>query len=340
MTKGSYEGERQAEVMMNRGYYEERVNRVVDYITENLDGNLSLNKLARISHFSSFHFHRIFHGITGETLNSFVRRARLERASQLMKAAPARRITDIALEVGFPGLAEFSRAFKAHFGINASQWDRREPLEKSKICKAPDGLMLYPIEELERRREAEGLRVRVGTLDRCRYVYIRTFNPYGNERLIGAYHSLVNWLAERRTDLSDVVMIGMSQDDPAVTPAEKCRYDMGVAFPNGQGDKGIVGEILRSRGHAAGRALMPNRAECEPLGLTGRDFEAEAIALIHCVGDLSVVSHAWQYLFRIWLPASRYEPANMPAFEVFARTPEEIGWETFDLYCCLPIVRL
>jgi len=40
------------------------------------------------------------------------------------------------------------------------------------------------------------------------------------------------------------------------------------------------------------------------------------------------------------LPASRYEPANMPAFEVFARTPEEIGWETFDLYCCLPIVRL
>src|SRR5215813_10265059 len=100
---------------MNKNYYEERVNRVLDYVTQHLDGDLSLNKLARVSHFSSFHFHRIFHGITGETLNSFVRRARLERASQLMKAAPARRITDIALEVGFPGLAEFSRAFKTHF---------------------------------------------------------------------------------------------------------------------------------------------------------------------------------------------------------------------------------
>src|SRR5262252_3552379 len=264
MRKGSYEGERQAEIMINRGYYEERVNRVLDYITQHLDGNLSLNKLARISHFSSFHFHRIFHGLTGETLNSFVRRARLERAAQLMKAAPARRITDIALEVVFPGLAEFSRAFKTHFGINARSWDSRQPLEKSKICKAPDGLMLYPIEELERRWKGEGLRVRIGGLDRCRYVYIRTYDPYGNERLIGAYHSLVSWLAQRRTDLSEVVMIGMSQDDPAVTPPEKCRYDMGVAFPKSAGAQGLVGEILRSRARASGSLLMPNRAECEP----------------------------------------------------------------------------
>ncbi|HLG17088.1 MAG TPA: helix-turn-helix domain-containing protein [Blastocatellia bacterium] len=326
--------------MTNKNYYEERVNRVLDYVTQHLDGDLSLNRLARVSHFSAFHFHRIFHAITGETLNSFVRRARLERAAQLMKAAPARRITDIALDVGFPGLAEFSRAFKAHFGITASSWDRRAPLEKSKICKAPDGLMFYPLDELERRVKSEGLRVRIGKLDRCRYVYIRTFDPYGNQRLIGVYHSLLNWLAQRQTDLNDVVMIGMSQDDPAITPAEKCRYDMGVAFPKGAEDRGIVGEILRSR-RRAGRSLsMPDRAECEPLGLTARDFEAEALAVIHCVGDLSVVSCAWQHLFRVWLPASGYQPANAPAFEVFARTPEEIGWETFDLYACLPIVRL
>ena len=92
---------------MNKNHYEERVNRVLDYVTQHLDGDLSLNKLARVSHFSPFHFHRIFHAITGETLNSFVRRMRLERAAQLMKAAPSRRVTDIALDVGFAGLAEF-----------------------------------------------------------------------------------------------------------------------------------------------------------------------------------------------------------------------------------------
>jgi AraC family transcriptional regulator len=252
---------------MDKGYYEERVNRVLDYITGHLDGDLTLGRLASVSNFSAFHFHRIFHGITGETLNSHVRRARLERAAQLMKAAPGRRITDIALEVGFAGLAEFSRAFKAHFGINASSWDRRQPLKKSKISKAPDGLMLYSIEEVEHHRKAEGLRVRIGRLDRCRYVYIRTFKPYGNERLIGVYHSLVSWLAERQTDLGDVVIIGMSQDDPAITPSEKCRYDMGVAFPVGSGGQGIVGEILRSRQRAARNPVMPDRAECEAFGL-------------------------------------------------------------------------
>jgi AraC family transcriptional regulator len=326
--------------MMNKSYYEERVNRVLDYVTQHLDGDLSLNKLAGVSNFSAFHFHRIFHAVTGETLNSHVRRARLERAAQLMKAAPGRRVTDIALEVGFPGPAEFSRAFKAHFGINASAWNRRAPLEKSKICKAPEGLMLYSPEELERRQQSEGLRVRIGKLDKCRYVYFRTFNPYGNERLIGVYHSLINWLAQRQTDLKDVVIIGMSQDDPAITPSEKCTYDMGVAFTEGTKDRGIVGDIIRSRRRAVRSLLMPERAECEPLGLTARDFEAEAIAMIHCVGDMSVVSCAWQYLFRIWLPESGYQPANMPAFEIFARTPEEIGWETFDLHACLPLAKL
>jgi AraC family transcriptional regulator len=325
---------------MNKNYYEERVNRVLDYVTQHLEGDLSLKKLARVSDFSAFHFHRIFHSITGETLNSFVRRARLEKAAQLMKAAPGRRITDIALDVGFAGLAEFSRAFKAHFGVNASAWDRREPLENSKICKAPGDLILYSLEELERQKKALGLRVRIGKLDSCRYVYFRVFNSYGNERVLGAYHSLVKWLALRQTDLNDVVMIGMSQDDPTITPAEKCSYDMGVAFPRTAEDRGIVGELLKSRRRAGRSLVLPNRAECESLGLTVRDFEAEAVAVLHCVGDISVVSYAWQYLFRIWLPASGYQPANMPNFEVFVRTPEEIGWETFDLYGCLPIVRL
>lgn len=326
--------------MTNKGYYEDRVNWVLDYISRHPDGDLSLRKLARVSHFSPFHFHRIFHAITGETLNSHVRRARLERAARLMKAAPGRRVTDIALDVGFAGLAEFSRAFKAHFGINASAWDRRSPLEKSKICKAPDGLVLYSLEELERRRKAEGLRVRIGKLERCRYVYVRTFDPYRNGRLVGVYRLLVDWLARRRTDLKDVVILGMSQDDPAITPSEKCRYDMGVAFPRGAEGRGVVGEVIRSRRRAARNPPVPDRAECEAVGLTARDLEAETVAAIHCVGDLTLVACAWEYLFRIWLPASGYHPANMPAFEIFARTPEETGWETFDLHACLPLAKL
>ncbi len=50
---------------MNKRYYEERVNRALDYITQHLDGDLSLKKLGSVSNFSAFHFHRMFHGTTG-----------------------------------------------------------------------------------------------------------------------------------------------------------------------------------------------------------------------------------------------------------------------------------
>ncbi len=274
--------------------------------------------MSRVGCFSRYHFHRIFQCVTGETLNSHVRRVRLERAAALMKASPRRRITDIAIEVGFPGTAEFSRAFKNHFNRTASSWDRRSPLEKSKICKAPEGLSFYDLEELERWKASSKVRVQVERLDAFRFVYIRVFKPYGNSRLVDAYRSLLAWLTERQTGVKDVSFIGMSLDDPTITPSEKCRYDMGVAFSKRQ---------------------LPGPAECSRRGFSFHDFEAQDVASIHCIGDLGHVDRAWNYLYRVWLPSAAYEPADRPAMQLFVRLPEEIGWETFDLKACIPVVR-
>jgi AraC family transcriptional regulator len=82
--------------MRRNQHYHDRVNRVLDYIAEHLDGELSLARLSGIGCFSPFHFHRIFQGVTGETLNNHVRRVRLERAAALMKASLGKRITDVA----------------------------------------------------------------------------------------------------------------------------------------------------------------------------------------------------------------------------------------------------
>lgn len=78
--------------------YSRRVNRVVDYVRNHLDQDLSLETLARVAHFSPYHFHRIFKTTTGETLVQFSQRARLERAAYLMKASPERELGSIALE--------------------------------------------------------------------------------------------------------------------------------------------------------------------------------------------------------------------------------------------------
>jgi AraC-like DNA-binding protein/DNA gyrase inhibitor GyrI len=320
------------------------VNRVLDYIGEHLEEELSLTRLSEVGCFSRFHFHRIFQAVTGETLNNHVRRVRLERAVSLMKASPRKRITDVAMEAGFAGTAEFSRAFRNHFDRTASSWDRCSPLEKSKICKAPGTLSFYALEELQSWKAAAKVRVRVSRLNAFRYVYIRVFEPYGNTRLVDAYHALIGWLAERGTDVRDVVVIGMSLDDPAVTPSENCRYDMGVAFPRQAGPKQIAGdgmlaEIVRSRGRASGDVRRPTASECGSRGFSIRDLEPQEIAAIHCIGDLGQVDRAWHYLYRIWLPSAAFQPADLPAMEIFVRLPEEIGWETFDLQACIPVAR-
>src|ERR1700681_3715865 len=173
--------------MPRNNHYHDRVNRVLDYIGEHLDGELSLARLSELGCFSPFHFHRVFQAMTGETLNSHVRRVRLERAALLMKTSPRKRITDVALEAGFAGTAEFSRAFKNHFDRTASSWDRRSPLEKSKICKAPEMRSFHTVEELQRwKAAAKNVRVRVHRFSAFRYVYNRIYEPYGNKRLLDA----------------------------------------------------------------------------------------------------------------------------------------------------------
>jgi len=303
--------------------YRDRVNRVLDHIAGHLDADLSLAKLSRVGCFSPFHFHRIFQGVTGETLNNHVRRVRLERAALLLRTAPSRRITDVAIETGFAGASEFSRAFKAHFGRTASSWDRRSPLEKSKISQAPAERPFHTEEDLRQWKAAKRIRVKVHRSGEFRYVYQRIFAPYSSTGLLDCYHALRGWLAERATDVRRVVFTGMSLDDPSITPAEMCRYDLGVGFPR-----------------TLPAAALPGRAECERRGFSVREFEPLDMVSLHCAGDIGDVDRAWHYLYRLWLPASGYDPANLPAMEMFLKLPEEIGWTTFDLNLCIPVVRL
>ena len=77
--------------------YVARVNRAIDHVLANLDGDVSLAAVARAAHFSPFHFHRVFLALVGETLGQFVKRLQLERALSMMSHAPRRSLTEIAL---------------------------------------------------------------------------------------------------------------------------------------------------------------------------------------------------------------------------------------------------
>ncbi len=91
--------------------YYARINRVIDYIENNIAHDFTLDDLAGIACFSKYHFHRIFNSLMNETLFNFIYRLRLERAASRLCFEINKSVTYIALECGFGSPASFSKSF-------------------------------------------------------------------------------------------------------------------------------------------------------------------------------------------------------------------------------------
>jgi len=294
--------------------YLQRLNTVINHIHENPMEDLSLGELAQVAGFSPFHFHRLFKSLTDETVSDRVTRCRLERAATLLRASPGLTITDAAFECGFRSVSVFSRTFKKYYGLNARQWDRQSPLKNSKNGQVLKGFPHYTIENLSDFAKHDRFEVHLRSLPAQRLAYIRVYDSYSPfSRVADAYYRLMDWYHHRGGQLEKTTLYGMSQDDPDVTPLRLCRFDWCVTVP---ADWQADGEV------------------------SVQDFPACRVATIRCLGDLMQEDKAIQYLFRYWLPRSRYQPANLPAMEIYRRQPAELGWKTYDLDCAVPIVAL
>ncbi|MBX2827713.1 MAG: AraC family transcriptional regulator [Flavobacteriaceae bacterium] len=115
--------------------YVRRMDRVFHYIDENLSSPLSLDLVAAKGHFSPFHFHRVFKIITGETLNSYIIRRRLEKAAMLLLHNTELGIEAISSQVGFNSHASFTRAFKSNYGKSPSLFRKSHTGKIGKIRK-------------------------------------------------------------------------------------------------------------------------------------------------------------------------------------------------------------
>jgi AraC family transcriptional regulator len=303
--------------------YQQRIALVTNYIREHLADPLSLETLAQVACFSPFHFHRIFKSITGETVNDCVVRLRLARAVALLKASPDLPILTAALEGGFQSASNFSRSFKKQYGLSPRQWDRltslsdRADLRKNGQVFA--GFPTYDQNMFEAMAEAKTFTMRFREMPSQMVAFVRVISSYQPRRVTGAYQRLIDWYRARYGDPATTTLIGMSQDDPDVTPLALCQYDLCLTLP----------------------APAISSAGIEAVGeVQVRQFPACTLAYLHCVGDIYLVDRVWQYLYNFWLPRSRYQPDNLPAMEVFCRQPAEIGWERYDIDCAIPVVAL
>ena len=101
-----------------------RLARVLDFIEANLEGDLTVSRLASVACLSQFHFARAFKVAVGQSPHRHVSARRLERAKDLLSDAD-RALADIALALRFSCQANFTRAFRQAIGQTPAQYRRR-----------------------------------------------------------------------------------------------------------------------------------------------------------------------------------------------------------------------
>jgi AraC family transcriptional regulator len=124
---------------------ERRMLRVVEFIHDHPTEDLSLDSLADVAALSRFHFHRVYHSLTGETAVQTVRRMRLHRAAVALVQSD-RPIAGVARAAGYPNLASFTRAFGSAYGMPPAAFRNRGELRPYLRHEQPKGPIMFPIE--------------------------------------------------------------------------------------------------------------------------------------------------------------------------------------------------
>lgn len=95
-----------------------QMQRILDYIEENLKAEMDAGELAEMCGYSVFHFYRLFQTATGMPVMQYIQRRRLLHAIWEMKGDEAR--IDIVMQYGFETYAGFYRAFQRMFQMSPS----------------------------------------------------------------------------------------------------------------------------------------------------------------------------------------------------------------------------
>ncbi|MCU7920018.1 MAG: AraC family transcriptional regulator [Candidatus Thiodiazotropha sp. (ex Dulcina madagascariensis)] len=273
-----------------RQNYRHRITRVIDYIHNNLGGDLSVNVLADIAIMSPYHFHRIYRELAQETVNATIRRLRLQRAAvELIRSTQP--ISRIAKRVSYGSQEAFSRAFTQQFG--------ETPGEYRQARKTQDQIDMEPfIAMLPTETKVYEEMYQVDIID-LEPIPLSGYRHQGDYMGIGAtFEKLFIYGASNNLLNEHTRSIGLYYDDP----------------------KTVVKEELRSM------ACITTAEDTQMSGdntLERMQIPAGKCATLLFKGSYAELEKPYDWLFGHWLPQSGHEAADFPVFEEYLNDPKE-----------------
>lgn len=273
--------------------YRKRMNRVFRYIDENLDTELSLGKVAEIAFFSPFHFHRIFKTITGETLNEYTTRRKIEK-SVLNLLHKKNKITEISHMYGFSDNAAYTKAFKKYYGISPTKFKKQNPNRYGKIhtLNSKNG-QEYPdferyicfIDNLKKWIKMNA-KIEIREMPKMNLAYISCI---GSHELSDAFQKLIKWAAPKGLMDDQAKLLTIYHDSLKVTQEEKARLSAGF----------ILAKQLETEGE---------------IGFTQIDSGKFIVGSFEI--KLEEFEKSWTGLY-IWMNENGYKKADRDSFEIY-----------------------
>ncbi len=288
----------------SRAEYRNRIERVVIYIHEHLDEPLDLKTVAAESHFSPYHFHRVFQGAMSETPLEYITRLRVERAANYLMKNHEMSITEIALACGFSSSSTFARSFKNYYGVTAREYSKGRNLRSlADACNSQVCTMAVD-------KPKPQWQVEMKEIPALHIAYLANLKGYSLPEICDTWIRLDRWSQAHSVYRDDTIMLGISMDDPDITPVEKCRYLAGITIPP---------EITKDR-------------------LVGiLDIPAQTCAVFHVDCRADQIQGHYQSIYKDWLPDSGLQPADFPCYEVYLKTPEQSTGGEYSLDIHIPV---
>ena len=233
----------------------------------------------------------MFKLLTGETLNEFVTRRRIEKsvADLLHKEV---RISEIAHNYGFGDNASYTKAFKKYYEVSPTEFKNQNPHKFSKIKPLNSKIgQNYPdldeyvciIENLKKWIKMNS-NIEVKELTEQNYVYVTCIGP---QELPQAFQKLIAWAIPNGLMTQKTKLMTVYQDSLKITEEEKARF----------------------------RACLQLESSVEST------FESAAIAPgRYVVGRFEIVlddfEKAWTGLYA-WMDENGYERSEGESFEIY-----------------------
>lgn len=279
------------------------MNNALDYIEQNLEKDIASDEVAKASHMSKFHFLRIFKILTGYTIGDYIRERRLSLAAKDVVSSKLK-IIDIAYKYGYETPEAFTKAFKRLHGISPS-----EARKNRKNLKA-----IPPLSFQITVKGEERMNYKIEVKESFKVVGItRRFNSKNGDNFRG---------------------IPKFWD-------EVCKSGQYAILERNQGKLGVMGVCsnFNMETQDFDYSIAVEGDKLEGIGnYSVIQVPKLSFAVFESIGPMpDALQEVTRRIFSEWFPATKYEHADGPEFEVYL--PGDVQAEDYRSEVWIPVIE-